>query len=184
MIAWAIAAIENESDRAFVEQLYENNYLLLYQKALGILKSPQRAEDTVEAVMLKLIDRIELLRGCNRASLRSYLVTCVKNEAISQLRKEKKLYTFGDVDDKLNALPDVKQTVDLGLLRESEVQMLMLALVRLPERERMALRMKYYEQMSDQEIGAVLGLTPSGVRTLISRAREKLRRILKEAEAE
>ena len=184
MIAWAIAAIENESDRAFVEQLYQNNYMLLYQKALSVLKNPQRAEDAVEAVMLKLIDRIELLRGCNRASLRSYLVTCVKNEAISQLRKDKKLYSFGDVNEKLGALPDAKQTVDLGLLRESEVQLLMYALMRLPERERMALRMKYYEQMPDLEIGTMFGITPSGVRTLIGRAREKLRRILKEAEAE
>ena len=48
MIALVIAAIENETDRGFIERLYAKNYALMYQKALSILKNPQRAEDAVE----------------------------------------------------------------------------------------------------------------------------------------
>ena len=184
MLAWAILAIENESDREFVERLYEANYAVMLQKALSILKNSQRAEDAVEAVMLKLIDRIELLRGCNRASLRSYLLTCVKNEALGQLRKDKKLYSFEDVEDRLRAVPDGDAALDAGLLREEQVRSLVSALKRLPERDRMALRMKYYERLSDQEIGEVLGIGLSGVRALIVRARKKVYAILREEGAE
>ena len=184
MLAWAILAIENESDRAFIERLYAANYAVMLQKALSILKSSQRAEDAVEAVMLKLIDRIDLLRNCNRASLRSYLLTCVQNEALGQLRKDKKLYTFEDVDDRLRAVPDDDASPDAGLLREEQLRALALALKRLPERDRMALRMKYYERLSDQEIGAVLGIGCSGVRALIVRARKKIYAILREEDAQ
>ena len=95
MLTWAILAIENESDRNFIERLYVQNYAVMLQKAKGILKSTQRAEDAVEAVMLKLIDRIHLLRGCNRASLRSYLVSCAKNAAIDRMRRDARLQSFG-----------------------------------------------------------------------------------------
>lgn len=184
MLAWAILAIENESDREFVEQLYEANYAVMLQKALSILKNAQRAEDAVEAVMLKLIDRIELLRGCNRTSIRSYLLTCVKNEALGQLRKDRKLHSFEDVEDRLRAVADDGAAPDAGLLREEQVQALVRALKRLPERDRMALRMKYYERLSDQEIGAVLGIGCSGVRALIVRARKKIYAILREEDAQ
>lgn len=99
MLIWAILAIENESAREFVERLYSRNYAAMLLKAKGILKSTQRAEDAVEAVMLKLIDRIELLRGCNRASLRSYPLTCVRNEAIGQLRRDGKLYSGDNLSE-------------------------------------------------------------------------------------
>ena len=182
MLTWAILAIENESDRELIERLYSQNYALMIQKAKGILKSHQRAEDAVEAVMLKLIDRIELLHGCNQASLRSYLLTCVRNEAIGQLRRDGKLYP-GDAEEKLRVLPDDGDAVDAKLLRREQVQALVSALRRLPERESLALRMKYYEGMNDAEIGALLGIKAGSVRSLICRARGKVFQLLKEEDA-
>lgn len=183
MLLWAVLAIENESDREFIERLYSQNYAVMFQKAKGILKNPQRAEDTVEAVMLKLIDRIELLHACNQTSLRSYLLTCVRNEAIGQLRKDGKLY-LGDAEKRLSTLPNDDADVDAKLLHSEQVQALVLALQRLPERESMALRMKYYESMGDAEIGALLGIKASSVRSLIGRVRQKVFQLLKEEEAQ
>ena len=182
MLIWAILAIENESDREFIERLYSQNYAVMLQKAKGILKSTHRAEDAVEAVMLKLIDRIELLRSCNRASLRSYLLTCVRNEALGQLRKDGRFHP-GDSEEKLKILQDDGDPVDAKLLHREQVQALVSALQRLPERESMALRMKYYECMSDSEIGALLGIKAESVRSLIGRARRKAFELLKEEEA-
>ena len=179
MLIWSILAIENESDREFIEQLYLQNYAVMLQKAKGILKGTHRAEDAVESVMLKLIDRLELLRGCNRASLRSYLLTCVRNEALGQLRRDGRLYP-GDPGAKLEALPDDGDPVDAKLMRQEQVQALVSALQHLPERERLALRMKYYEGASDAEIGALLGIKPDSVRSLIGRARRKAFELLKE----
>ncbi|MBP3653484.1 MAG: hypothetical protein J6J78_10500, partial [Clostridia bacterium] len=78
------------------------------------------AEDVVEAVMLKLNDRIDLLHNCNQTSLRSYLLTCVRNEAIGQLRKDGKIYP-GDAEEKLRTLPDGSDAVDAKLLYREQV---------------------------------------------------------------
>ena len=186
MLAYAILAIENESDREFMEDLYRRHYSLMYRKALSMMKNSSDAEDVVEAAILKLIDRIELLRACKPLSLRSYLLSCVKNAAIDRLRRDssqfKRLYTFDDAPDKLNAVPDATE-VDSGLLHAAQVDAVATALARLPDRERELLRMKYYEELSDREIAAILGLSPSSIRTYMMRARKKLGAILKEAEA-
>ena len=186
MLAYAILAIENESDREFMEDLYRRYYSLMYRKALSVTRSPSDAEDAVEAAILKLIDRIDLLRACRPVSLRSYLLSCAKNAAIDKLRRDnnqfKRLYTFDDAQDKLNAVPDAAE-VDAGLLHAAQVDAIADALAQLPDRERELLRMKYYEELSDREIAAILGLNPSSIRTYLLRARRKLGAILKEAEA-
>ena len=56
------------------------------------------------------------------------------------------------------------------------------ALLRLPDRERELLRMKYYEELSDREIARLLGINSGSVRTYLTRARRHLGDILKEAE--
>lgn len=178
MLTWAILAIKNESDREFIERLYTQNYAAMLQKAKSILKHRQQAEDAVEAVMLRLIDRIELLYNCNQLSLRSYLLTCVRNEAIGQLRKNGKLYP-GNAEDRLCKLPDGSEAVDARLLYREQVQNLVKALQSLPERECLALRMKYYEHMSDAEIGTILGIKATAVRSLIGRARKKVFELLR-----
>ena len=54
MLAMAIAAIENEGDRALVEALYTDYYALMLRKAQSMVRDRQAAEDVVEAVMLRL----------------------------------------------------------------------------------------------------------------------------------
>ena len=182
MLSWAMLAIENESDREFIERLYTQNYAAMLQKAKDILKNHQRAEDAVEAVMLRLIDRIDLLHRCNQVSLHSYLLTCVRNEAIGQLRRDGKLY-LGDAEEKMRILPDEGAAVDTKLMYQAQVQALAKALQSLPERDALALRMKYYECMGDAEIAAILNIKASAVRSLLSRVRRKVFELLREAEA-
>lgn len=181
MLASTLAAIESDNDRNFIAEIYSKYRAPMYQKALSLLHNSHDAEDAVETAMLKLIDRIELLRGCNRASLRSYLISCAKNAAIDRLRRNFHQYSFDDVQARIEAIPS-ERDVDAGLLRASQANAMADALLRMPERERELLRMKYYEELSDREIAEVLGIRCGSIRTCLMRARRRLGEILKEAE--
>lgn len=183
MLISAILAIENESDRQFIERLYEQNYGIMLYRAKGILKNHARAEDAVQAVLLRLIDRIDLLRACNVSSVKSYLLTCVRNEAVGQLRREGKRYA-GDAEEYLRTLPDDGEPVDASILYREQVQALVRALKSLPERDYLALRMKYYERMDDAQIGALLGIQADTVRSMLSRARKRVLQLLKKEGAQ
>ena len=180
MIAMAIAAIEDASDRSLVEELYTNHYALMLRKAQSMVRDRQAAEDVVEAVMLRLIQRVELLRGCNRASLRSYLIACVRNEALDRLRREGKFRATGDAGEALLRLPDDAPTAEARLIDEAQIQAVAGALERLDERERLALRMKYYDGMIEGDIAALFGMSRSGIRKVIDRARRHVGALLQE----
>lgn len=135
MLASAIAAIENEDDRSFIEDVYLRYRELMYRKAMSLLHNPQDAEDAVEAAMFKLIDRVELLRACNRPSLRSYLISCAKNAAVDQLRRAARLYSFDDAQERIERLAD-ESAPDAGLMRAAQAEAVADALARLPERDR------------------------------------------------
>ena len=47
-------------------------------------------------------------------------------------------------------------------------------IVRLPERYREVILLKYYNELSDDEIAAAMGITAVNVRKLLERARKKL----------
>ena len=177
-----IAAIENEDDRSLIESLYTDYYVLMLHKAQSMVRDRQAAEDVVEAVMLRLIDRIELLKGCNRASVRSYLVTCVRNEAIDRMRREQKTQSLDDAEERLGKLPDEKPQLDTGLIREEQIQAVIKALEALDDRERLALRMKYYDRMTEGEIARLFGMSRSGIRNVIDRARRHVEAQLQEGE--
>lgn len=182
MLTAVIAAIENEDDRSLIESLYTDYYVLMLHKAQSMVRDRQAAEDVVEAVMLRLIDRIELLKGCNRASVRSYLVTCVRNEAIDRMRREQKTQSLDDAEERLGKLPDENPQLDTGLIREEQIQAVVKTLEALDDRERLALRMKYYDRMTEAEIARLFGMSRSGIRNVIDRARRHVEAQLQEGE--
>ena len=182
MLTAVIAAIENEDDRSLIESLYTDYYVLMLHKAQSMVRDRHAAEDVVESVMLRLIDRIELLRGCNRASVRSYLVTCVRNEAIDRMRREKKTQSLDDAEERLRKLPDESPQLDTSLIREEQIQAVIKALEALDDRERLALRMKYYDRMTEGEIARLFGMSRSGIRNVIDRARRHVEAQLQEGE--
>ena len=96
------------------------------------------------------------------------------------MRRDARLQSFGDVPE----APDSAdaENAEAGLLRADEAEAMADALLRLPDRERELLRMKYYEELSDREIARLLGINSGSVRTYLTRARRKLGDILKEAE--
>lgn len=54
------------------------------------------------------------------------------------------------------------------------------ALVRLPAKYRSVIHLFYYEGYDTEEIGQILGRRPSTVRAQLTRARQKLKELLKE----
>jgi RNA polymerase sigma factor (sigma-70 family) len=53
------------------------------------------------------------------------------------------------------------------------------AIRELPENQRVALTLRQYEQLDYEEIGRVMGLSVSSVKSLLFRARDRLREELK-----
>lgn len=179
-----ILAIEDDDDRTFITHLYLKYGKLMYAVALDIVREHQAAEDMVSAAITEMIERIELLREIKSCRLRSYIASIVRNDSIDFVRKRDRQgkHTFLPSDESFLDNIASESAVDDNILMQAEVETLRIGLERLSISERLLLTMKYLEDKSDKEIGAVLHIGTDSVRTYLSRARKHLQLLVKEVD--
>ena len=175
MIPLIFLLIEDESDRAFMERVYTQYHRLMYAQALSILGSGDAAEDAVSDAIVKLIEKIDLLRSFDCKKLRSYAVITVRHAAITQYNRGKRQSAFPN--DQLEEWPG-SESAEEPLLAKAGVERIQEAIRRLPPREKELMLMKYFRELTDVEIARETGLKPVSVRVHLSRARGRLAELL------
>lgn len=177
-----IFAIENPSERNFMIALYRDNYDIMYAVGYRILHDRSLVEDAISTACEKLICKVSMLMGYDSYTLRSYIVSTVRNTAINMANKiarEQKRSKYIDEDEAEDTLP-AQDDVEYTVLRQEVIQGVADALECLQERDRDLLRMRYYDDMTDAEIALVVDIGAASVRTCIMRARKRLLCIIRE----
>lgn len=149
-------------------EAFQRYAALLYSTAYNVLGDPDEAQDCVADAVAKLW-RSPRAYSASRGSLRSFLVVCIRNEAISRRRREARAVR---VVERVAAMPvehDHLQTTD-----PIERDRVRDALRTLPPAQRVALELAYYEEKTHREIAAELQ-EPLG--TVKSRIKHGLRKI-------
>ena len=177
LIPLVFLLIENEDDRLFLENVYLQYHRLMYTQAQDILKQSQAAEDAVSDSLLSLTKKISLLRSFDCNKLRSYVVITVRHTAITRLNRRKRERLPGDaVFDEMAGTA----RVDTHLLSQAGIEGIKEAIRALPPREKDLMLMKYFRDLTEQEMADEMGLKPVSVRVHLSRARKHLAQLLKE----
>lgn len=137
-----------------------------------MLGSPEEAEDLCQDTFMKLIKASDAYHP--EGKFQSWLFRIAGNQARSRLRRRKILRWLpltNDYDNAPEPGPD-----PLGVLEGQErAHMVQEAISRLPERQRQALVLKQYQDLSYQEIADAMGSTVSSVQMLLYRAMAALR---------
>lgn len=175
-----LALSDRPDDAAFMEALYRAHYRLLYGKALQVMRHPADAEDAVSESFLQLIRKIDTLRSLESNKLRAYLVITVRNTAINlyNRRKRRTEHSAGEVEE--GAVASGEAGPEAQALSLDGVEGIKRAIRSLPMQIQTAMMMRYFQQLSDQEIADSMGLKPVSVRALISKGKKRLRDLLRE----
>ena len=184
MTPMAIMMIADEDDRSFVERLFIENRYLLFKTAYRIVESPMAAEDMVSETCAIMCDKIDYLRAISDCKRRSYIVSIVRNASLDYVRKRNRQNrkSFLVSDEKIFDAQEQEVEIDNGLIREAEHEALRLALSRMNERDKELLVMKYYDELSNDEIAERNGTSEACVRANLSKARRRLRKLLEEGD--
>ena len=167
----------DEGDRAFMESAYTQYHRLMYAQAYRILNHSQAAEDAVSESLLALMKKISLLRTLDSNKLRAYFVITVRHTAVTMLNRKKRERIDGNVT--LEELAGSGQVED-QLLSEAGIEQVKSAVRALPPREQDIMMMRYFREMTDEEIAEALGLKAVSVRVHLTRARKHLAELLGE----
>ncbi len=142
------------------EKLVLENENRLYRAAFCILGDRHEAEDAVQDAFLKYLEK-----GANVRQPESWLMRVLINGCKSRLRLAWR---------RVVPLPDDLPYTD-GEAKEELAE-----LYSLPPDERAAVHLFYYEGYSTEEIAAMTSCRPGTVRSRLSRARAKLKKLLDE----
>lgn len=142
-------------------KLVTENENRLYRTALAILGDPQEAEDAVQDAFVKYLEKAP----ANLENPAAWLMRVLVNDCKSRLRLQWR---------KVVPLPDTLPSPSPEEKEELE------ELWSLPPEERCAIHLFYYEGYSTDEIAQMTAVAPGTVRSRMSRARERLRKLLAE----
>ncbi len=169
---FAAERVEAEPDLAALVHDYSG---LLYRIALALLRNPSEAEDVVQDVFLRVLQRQRQLDEI--VELRPWLVHIAWNLALDRCRRVRPQ----QMDDLFaEGLVSADLPADQTLAEARRIRQVLAAMERLPQRERQALLLSAMDELSSAEIAAVLGRSESSVRSLLFRARTHLRQRLED----
>ena len=147
-----------------LEELVTKHENTLYRAALAILGDAQEAEDAVQEAFLRYLEKRPELRDEDHE--KAWLLKVTANRCKSTLRSRRRH-------------PAV-ELLDVYPAPDEDGRELMEAVLSLPANQRSAVHLHYYEGYTSEEIGAILGQRPGTVRSHLSRARESLRKYLRD----
>lgn len=179
-----ILQIENDDDRQFVMELYQQYKFIMFKTAYNIVEDTHTAEDLVQDCCITIIDNLGKIRGVEPCKQRAYIVSIVKNCSINYVvkRNRRSKYSFLSENEQVFDGTVSDESVDDRLLQESDIESVRKALLKLSERDRTILRMKYFDQLSDKEIASYLEIKIDSVRYYFTLARRQLKAVLSEME--
>lgn len=152
------------------EQIYKEAVLRNSQRvfliALSFTRQRDDAEDVMQNVLLKLWKYRDRLQ--DPIHIDKWLTRVTVNECRSLLRFRRISVSYEEIEA-LCAATEVP-----------EEQGLIYTVLRLPKEQRVAVHLYYYEELSVREIANLLHITENAVKKRLSRARETLRKLLKE----
>lgn len=167
-----------EGDKGAYEQLVRRHQEIAFRTAYAIARSTAEAEDAAQEGFVKAYLALDRFRA--GSEFRPWLLAIVANEARNRLRsaaRRANLVLRVEHDRPSGgAAPSPEEAAVAREQRES----LLRALAGLKPRDRLVLTYRYLLDLSEAEAAAVLNCPPGTVKSRLSRALARLRRVLAE----
>jgi RNA polymerase sigma-70 factor (sigma-E family) len=164
-------AVAWDADQA-VTELYSANYRSLVRLAALLVRDVGTAEEVVQDAFIAMHGGWQRLRDRDKAL--AYLRQSVVNRSRSVLRHRAVVEKYAP-----KGLPDAP-SAENGAIVEFERTAVIKALSTLPTRQREALVLRYYADLSEAEIAQAMGISRGAVKSHTARGMSALRGVLEQ----
>ena len=165
--------------RTAMHTLYSRHNVRVYRFVLRIVRDTTMAEDLVSQVFLDVWRTASQFEG--RSQVSTWLLSIARFKALTALRQRK--HEDIDQDDVLE-IADDSDTPEASLDRSNTSAILRACVAKLSPAHREIINLVYYHEKSVEEVGEIIGIPQSTVKTRMFYARKQLADLLKGAGVE
>jgi RNA polymerase sigma-70 factor, ECF subfamily len=163
-----IVAFRAGNEDAF-DKLFEKYQEYVYNVCLGILANPDDARDCTQEAFLRVYRKVGEFRG--EAAFSTWLYRVAVNVCVGQLRKRPRNAMASLEDENVREIADDGPEAWAGPVREADEAIVREVVAELPEDYRLVLVLRYFQDLSYEEMVQVLGYTMSQLKVKLHRAR-------------
>jgi len=168
-----------DGGRAAMHILYARHNVRVYRFILRIVRDAATAEDLVSQVFLDVWRTAGQFEG--RSQVSTWLLSIARFKALTSLRQRR----FEDIDqDEVREIADDADTPEAALDRSATSAILRACVARLSPAHREIINLVYYHEKSVEEVGEIIGIPQSTVKTRMFYARKQLADLLRGAGVE
>lgn len=160
-----------KGDLKSFEQIVERHHEWAWRITYHFLGDEHEAADVVQDAFIRLLDAADRYRP--DAKFRTYFHRIITRLCLDWAKKKKPLY-LETVPD----FPDHHSDMTEDMMRRETAAAVRVALDSLPPNQRMAIVLRYYEDLNYAEIAATFETSTKAVERLLARGRKRLRLIL------
>lgn len=156
-------------------QLYNMYYKAMYNTAYRILKDSAEAEDVMQEAFLTAFRKIDEYKG--EASFGSWLKRIVVNRSIDDLKKRKDTISIEDSGIQITEDDTNENYLEILSFKIEEIRK---GIEQLSPDDRIVISLYLLEGYDHEEIAQILDVSNNACRTRYSRAKQRLRDMLKQ----
>lgn len=160
------------------EEIYAKHASMVYNLCLNYLQNLEDAEEVTQDVFVKVYASREQFEG--KSAVKTWIYRIAINRCLDLIKSRSRLKRLGNVISifETKAQPGHFEHPGVELEHKEAVANLMKLVDRLPEQQKTALMLKALEGLSLKEISAVMEKSEKSVESLLSRAKENLKKLL------
>jgi len=156
-------------------EIYDRYYHAMYNTAVRIVKDPATAEDIMQESFLSAFTKLDTFKG--EVTFGAWLKRIVVNNSIYQYRKQQKLQETS-LESVLYKVEDNEGVEADHGSTERMAQKVLETMKQLKDNYRVSLTLHLIEGYDYEEISEIMNISYGNCRTMISRAKESLRKKL------
>jgi RNA polymerase sigma-70 factor (ECF subfamily) len=169
----SLIALCLKGDRQAQYALYKRYCDAMYNVCYRMLGSEVEAEDTLQEAFIDIFRRLDTFR--EESSLGAWIKRIVINHCLNVFKKRR--IKFEEMNERITDLP--QEDCEDDEHAQYEVKRVKDAIMKLPDGYRQVLTLYLIEGYDHGEIAEILGIQETGSKSQYSRARAKLREMLK-----
>jgi len=169
-----------EGDTALYEIIMRRHNQLLYRVVRSILPNDDEAEDVMQDAYVRAYEHLDQFTG--RAQFRTWLTRIAIHEALARVRRSMRFSPLSARKkfdgDPMDILVASDRTPEEQAADSELRNLLERAIAQLPESYRSVLVLRDVQEMSIDEVAAILDLSEGTVKVRLHRARRALRKMI------